>query len=410
MRNCDVSVIIPVYNVENYLCECIESVLAQTFTDYEIICIDDASMDNSHIILKGYENRYDNIHVITHGSNKGLSAARNTGLMHAKGKYVLFLDSDDMIKPETLLDLYREAKKKDTDIIYFNMEILYERGEEPSPPGQKYIYMEYSGVYTGQEMFCKFMADKTCKVEVWRQFFRKEFLLQNNLTFYEGILHEDNLFSFLCAMKANKVMNINKEYYVYRQRSGSITKLQNNKRAESLFVVMMEIFKYWNMNGFDESVNHAIEVYFMSVLGQYRKYKAYCDNTTDLTVGTRAEQILYRIVSGRYLDKLGTLSKQKMDILRGKDKIILFGAGRVAERILKNLINNQIIISAVAVSDKAMNPRQVLGIVVQDIEELAEFREIATVIIATASKFCDEIEKELKQLEFKDIVKLDYPL
>ena len=92
-----VSIIIPVYNVKNYLGQCLESVIQQDFIDYEIICVDDASTDNSGNILDAYEKQYDMIQVIRHTKNRGLSAARNTGLEQATGKYVWFVDSDDII-------------------------------------------------------------------------------------------------------------------------------------------------------------------------------------------------------------------------------------------------------------------------------------------------------------------------
>ena len=97
-----ISIIIPIYNSECYLDECLKSVLQQNFNNYEVICIDDGSEDNSREIVKKYAERYEFIKIIFHEKNRGLSAARNTGLKNACGKYVLFLDADDMIVPETL--------------------------------------------------------------------------------------------------------------------------------------------------------------------------------------------------------------------------------------------------------------------------------------------------------------------
>ena len=205
-----VTIIIPIYNSECYLDECLKSVLQQNFNNYEVICIDDGSEDNSREIVKKYAERYEFIKIIFHEKNRGLSAARNTGLKNACGKYVLFLDADDMIVPETLEELYQCAEQYNLDNIYFNMKKIYETEMQHMQSVDNPEYRHYDGVYSGQEMFCRFAEEKKMKIEACRQFFKRDFLTENSLTFYEGILHEDCLFSFLCAMKAQKVKNINK--------------------------------------------------------------------------------------------------------------------------------------------------------------------------------------------------------
>lgn len=112
-----ISIIVPVYNVEQYLAECLESLVSQDMSDYEIICIEDCSEDNSMSILKEYAQKYSNIKIIRHTTNKGLSAARNSGIKAARGEYLQFVDSDDMLVKGACKKLYNNAKKV--------MQILY---------------------------------------------------------------------------------------------------------------------------------------------------------------------------------------------------------------------------------------------------------------------------------------------
>ena len=115
-KNPLISVVIPVYNVENYLKECIESILNQTLQNIEIICVDDGSKDKSLDILKQYASQYKNITIISQ-HNKGAGIARNIGLRHASGKYILFFDSDDYMSPQTLEILYNKAENDNADIV-----------------------------------------------------------------------------------------------------------------------------------------------------------------------------------------------------------------------------------------------------------------------------------------------------
>lgn len=123
----NVTVVIPVYNVERYLKKCVDSVLAQTFTDYEIILVDDGSTDNSGILCDEYAASHPCISVI-HQQNKGLGGARNTGIAAAKGDYLLFLDSDDSLHPEALEICWGKAKQYDCDMVLFDLIATYENG------------------------------------------------------------------------------------------------------------------------------------------------------------------------------------------------------------------------------------------------------------------------------------------
>jgi len=217
------SIIIPVYNVEQYLRECLDSVFAQSFTDFEVICVNDGSTDDSKVILEEYKAKYPSI-IIIHQANKGLSAARNAGIKVAKGEYILFLDSDDWIEPDALKILVK--KQRGEDLICFNGRRYFEDGTTEVPD---------EGIIednlTGWEYYNKYaLVNRKFHFEcAVSRIYKRLFLLQSNLFFEEGIYHEDNLFTPIVCYYAKNVKVIPYCLYVYRIREGSITQRITSK-------------------------------------------------------------------------------------------------------------------------------------------------------------------------------------
>ena len=220
-----VSVIIPIYNVEQYIEECILSVINQTLKDIEIICVNDGTLDWSMDIIHQYAIEDKRIIVINQ-KNQGLSVARNVGLAHARGEYIYFLDGDDYIDIDMLEVLYGEVKKHDLDNIYFDAEAFFETEElEQTYKSYKTYYNRlhsYQDVVSGKELFMQMNKNKDFKPAVWIQMLRRNFLLENNLCFYKGIIHEDNLFSLQVILLEDKVKHIPKTFYYRRIREDSI--------------------------------------------------------------------------------------------------------------------------------------------------------------------------------------------
>jgi len=234
-----ISLIIPVYNVEQYLQDCLNSVVAQTNLDYEVICVDDGSTDGSLTILKEFQNRYNQITVITQ-QNKGLSGARNAGILAAKGDYLFFLDSDDWIEPNALKILAQ--KQRGEDLVCFNGRRLFEDGRTEEPDGG----IEESQL-KGWEYYCKYALVRrkfhfVCSV---LRLYRREYLLENNLLFEEGIYHEDNLFTPLACYYAQTVKVIPDCLYIYRIRKGSITQSANVQRLYDMIRVANKLSTFF---------------------------------------------------------------------------------------------------------------------------------------------------------------------
>ena len=238
------SVIIPVYNVERYLAECLDSVCAQTLKDIEIICIDDGSTDGSAAILDDYARCDPRLRVIKQ-ANAGLSAARNRGLDIATGRYVYFIDSDDGLADENALaTLYETAEREQTDIIYFDAKCMIEDNIRGRTSYNERTYLRthsYSGVKTGVALANEFVANGEYLASACLVFLRRQFLNDHAIRFVEGILHEDNAFALECALAAKRAMCLPAPYYARRVRKDSIVTAKKSFRHLYGFLVCYKV-------------------------------------------------------------------------------------------------------------------------------------------------------------------------
>lgn len=234
------SIVIPAYNIEQYIEKCLMSCLSQDLdkSEYEIIVVDDGSPDQSANIAKRiFQDVSSNIYVI-HRGNGGLSAARNTGLDKAKGKYVWFIDGDDWIKTNCLKYLTETAFENNLDVLCFGVDYYHTPDhidQSVSPTQQKEVTMN------GKD----FIANVDMIPAAWAAIFNREFLLCNNLRFFEGILHEDQEFTPRAYCLAQRIMYTHRHEYVYLQRQGSIMKSnQNSKRCRDLLTVADSLYAF----------------------------------------------------------------------------------------------------------------------------------------------------------------------
>ncbi len=221
----EVSVIIPVYNSALYLEECLNSVLNQTLRDIEIICVDDGSTDGSLEILRQFEAEH-GIILLTR-SHRGVSAARNAGIDKASGKFLYFMDSDDVLREDALKKAVRFAESRNLDITHFNGVTFTLSNEFGGVVIEQNTLMkrehQYPKLMTGAEMMEYFFRNNEYWMTAWLYLYRRSFCREHNLRFYEGIIHEDNLFAFLCLLSADRCAYIPETLYRKRIRPNSIT-------------------------------------------------------------------------------------------------------------------------------------------------------------------------------------------
>ena len=215
-----ISVIIPVYKVEAYLRDCVDSVLAQTFTDFELILVDDGSPDACGAICDEYAARDGRIHVI-HQENAGQGKARNVGMDRAVGKYLIFLDSDDYWLPSTLETLYAEAEKNQTQVLVFGAKPFGDGIErwEKYPSYQQTV--QNGVIKSGPESLKISMENHEYYSVAWNKFYLLSYLRSYGLCFDEGIIREDVRISFLSHLFAERVECIGARFYQYRKRPDS---------------------------------------------------------------------------------------------------------------------------------------------------------------------------------------------
>lgn len=264
-----ISVIIPIYNMENYLAECLDSVISQSLKEIEIICINDGSTDNSQNILDEYKEKDDRIRVVCQ-TNAGLSVARNEGIKHSNGKYLIYLDADDKLQKKALEELYFMTEKYKYDIVFFSAKVFTtEKGNEfiDNEMNRLNIYysrnMNIQEPIKGTDAFINMYRNDKYLVSACLQMIRKQYLLESNVTFCEGLLHEDNLYTFFTLINANKVGCLDREYYMRRIRSNSImTSRYTHKNVYGLFISYDKILQGLDgLNISDVEANNYIDLY-----------------------------------------------------------------------------------------------------------------------------------------------------
>lgn len=233
MSKMSISIIVPIYNVEKYLAECLDSIYKLNISDMEVILIDDGSIDESYSIAEKYAKKYLEKTILIKKENGGLSSVRNFGIHIARKKYTAFIDSDDFVDSEKFEALLKEGAEKDLDVIVGNLR-YYKEGKTGEPLFRS-EHIKNCGTVTGVEFFCKsFEKPKCFREEVVASFYKTEFLRKNKLFFTEGILHEDSEFTPKVLLKSEKIAYFDYPFYFYRQRSGSIMSRVTEKSNISL--------------------------------------------------------------------------------------------------------------------------------------------------------------------------------
>ncbi|EOS8043420.1 glycosyltransferase, partial [Enterococcus faecium] len=210
---CEISIIVPVYKVEPYLRKCVDSILAQTFTDFEVILVDDGSPDNSGKICDEYASKDSRVRVI-HKKNGGLSSARNAGIDVARGKYLGFVDSDDYIEKDMYELLYDNIVKEQADLSICGVYDLYANRE---PKILKTQYMVLSKI----EAMKMILEAKVVSVQAWNKLYKKEIF--DTIRYPEGVITEDAAVILPVLDKTEKVVIDTQQKYYYFHRENSIT-------------------------------------------------------------------------------------------------------------------------------------------------------------------------------------------
>ena len=236
------SIIIPIYNTAKYLPACLDSILKQTNDEVEIICINDGSTDSSLKILEKYKAKSNNFHIINQ-ENKGIGYSRNKGLSIAKGKYILFIDSDDWVNENLLSTIFDYTKKTDCDIFCFNAQIFDNKLQKLTKetffnPKQINPSLPRYGVGTHRDFSVIFYNN----ISSVNKAYKKDFLLKQDIYFPEDLYFEDWIFHHKSFFNATKIAFFAKPLYYYRvnQTNSFVGKMKKNRSIFDLFAILEE--------------------------------------------------------------------------------------------------------------------------------------------------------------------------
>lgn len=265
----EVSIIVPVYNVERYLAMCLDSLINQTFKDIEILCVNDGSTDNSLSILMHYS-RLDSRIKIINKENGGLSSARNTGMRVACGKYIMFVDSDDWISSVAVENLYNNAVKNDSDLVVFDFVC------DDFKNSRKLIMTieNYGNKYENAPFNVDSMKASTYKyipVAAWSKFYKSD-LIKGKIEFYEDMIFEDVPFWAYIYSHALRITYLPQPFYYYRKdREGSIMS-NNGRRYFDVIKAYDRVEEILKSSGYWEKCRPAVQL--LMIMDFLQKYYA----------------------------------------------------------------------------------------------------------------------------------------
>lgn len=266
------SVVVPTYNVENYIEKCLRSILAQDFEDYEIIVVNDGSTDKSVAIVEKIASEYPNRIRLVSQENKGLGGARNTGIREAKGEFILFIDSDDTVSEKLLSSVNKKILETDSDIIIFDYEYVNEYGTQICYRNGSTQEKEIISLEEYPEIFFE-------STPAWNKVYKKSLFIKTGVYFPENLLYEDLATIARLFPVANKITYLSKSLYFYLQREGSIMKNKNIERNREITVAADILFDHYKENGLFEKYKTEFEyiaVFHIYVLAAVRVIKGDC--------------------------------------------------------------------------------------------------------------------------------------
>lgn len=253
-----VSVIVPVYNAQEYLEECLESLVHQTLEEIEIVCVNDGSNDASPDILTKYQEKYPQKVIVISKENGGQASARNLGIRRCSGEYIGFVDADDYVAEEMFEKMYHRAKLEDSD--YIECRYRYLQVTETGETKKLLCYGNVRPFYRTEEMFFDPL------VSPWNKLYRAKILKDNSILFPEGFVYEDTSF-YVKAIPFIKKASFEPEEYVYHfLRAGSTMNAKKDKRVGNIFPVIEDVINFYKKNQLWDLYHNELEYFCTKIL------------------------------------------------------------------------------------------------------------------------------------------------
>ena len=434
-----ISVLVPIFNVETYLEQCLDSLLVQSFQDIEIICADDGSTDRSGAIVDAYAAKDPRIKVI-HKVNTGYGNNMNVALDAATGDYVAILESDDFAEPYMLEKLYLAAQESGADVVKGEYFRYTQKGDEHSdrlvnfPQKEAFSVKEYPHLLD--------LADT-----IWSCLYKREFLEKNNIRFHEtpGASYQDISFALQNWMHAEKVYcipeavlhyrmdnagssmnNPDKLYCVFEEYHWAEEKIANVLEKEVGLEQHFVATKYRDyFNHYHRVAANYQYVFLQKAAEEFaadRKEGRVCENAFLPSVWKKLCAMeedfnLFFKSTAKNMDDLrlrhcafendNIYIKAWIDYIKSYPQVIVYGAGKIGQRLAEKMSENGVEVSCFAVTTLADGPEQCMGLPVKEIPQLAECGKTAVVIIAVASKSQYEMYQTVEKYGFNHVLRVD---
>ena len=403
-----VSIIIPVYNVEQYLTECIDSVLGQTLNDLEVICIDDCSPDKCGQILDAYAADDDRIKVIHLEANHRQGYGRNLGLEYASGEYVYFLDADDTIVPEALAELSELADSEELDVIFFDSRDVYDSEELRNvyrPPFELRRGSYRDDVYRGEDLLDDFIRQDEWTCYPQRTFWRRQFLADEGIRYPEGCEHEDEFFAYAGILAAKRAMYVPKQYFNLRVRANSV---MTSRSAPKNFHGYLMNYYYMNRYAAERGISsygaeanisrmfERIMTLYLALSGEFDLEKEFTDSR---------DRTIYRCFLSYIQAEYGdyAIDPEVLDEIRKHRIVYIYGVGPTAYRFCERLEHKEgILIGGFLFDMREDTPKVLRGRHVYAVQE-TDIPEDAVVVAAVKKVFWEEISKMMEKKKVRCI-------
>lgn len=409
-RECMVSIIIPAYNVQEYIDECINSVCTQTYSKIEIICVDDNSQDDTMMHIEELKKKDDRIIVLRNESTKGPAYSRNKGLEVASGKYIYFLDSDDYIVENTIESLIFLADMFETECIFFDSYLQLETKMLGTQKVEYDLYNIDKKVMTGQKLFTIMMNSNVFSSSVWRQFWKREFLAENDIRFDDRLPScEDAPFTVQAILRGKRMMVVNNKFHVYRKHEGTLISDVTPRKSIALFQAYCLVLKELLNNRYEKVTEYALEKRCQQLLITARRM--YIRNRSQISESDFAdgfERHLFGYLLKGKDDNLLKIDRATIKLIKSYPKIIIYGDSRYAMDILYTMEKLNINVFGFAVTDKRGRKSDIAGIKIMEIEAYKMYREEAVILIGVIDKKNkSDIMKTLNAYGFSNYIEFE---
>lgn len=402
-----VSVVIPVYNVEPWLGECLDSLLMQTFRDFEIIAVDDGSTDGSAKVLHEAEALEPRLKIFRMERNCGQAAARNKGLDQSAGRYVYFLDADDLIIPEALEELVAEADRSGADVVAFgHLQFTDDPEFADTASGVLFSYEGMEGTGSGEEIFSRLVTGENISPSVPTYLIRRDFINRTGLRFIEGILHEDIGYIYEMLRRSQKTSLVAKAYFLRRIRLGStVTSVPGRARFEGYIRSLERSFE---LDGL--SSDPAVLKWRRDVFGRIRQLyleagnSASGDHSLGANESTKRIFDILKMISPSAVDAEMILGSDLYGQLREEKEIFICSDGQYANLMIDLATSLDLVIRGAIVLEKKRNSLRGIRILTPD--EISEEQKDIPVVLTVSHFTRDRYRAALTKTGFTKIREL----